>query len=351
MLDNLPVMAICGWSGAGKTTLIEQIIPPLHKKGLKVAVVKHDTHGIDVDRPGKDSDRFFRAGADVVLQGPQQELLRLHQNDSESLRRILTQLAERYDLVLVEGHKGTALPKIWLVSEDELAPPVQAGQVLAVLNRDGDRPTVALDILEKWLFEKWLRTPVFGCVLIGGDSSRMGKPKHLLRRNGHTWLQHTAELLQELCEQVVIVGAGTVPDELGQHGRLADISEAEGPMAGLLSAMRWAPQVSWLLAACDLPAISLEVFHWLLATRTPGVWATVPGLAGEVGVEPLLAHYDFRCRLLVEQLASDQEFSLSRLAGRPKIISPVPPNHLASAWQNINTPDELQSYDTIAGRY
>ena len=92
------------------------------------------------------------------------------------------------------------------------------------------------------------------------------------------------------------------------------------------------------------------VFHWLLASRAPGVWATLPGLAAESGVEPLLAHYDFRCGVLVEQLAANSEFSLSRLDGNPKIISPVPPDQLASAWQNINTPDELQSFNTMAGR-
>ena len=345
MLDNLPVFAICGWSGSGKTTLSEQIIAPLRKRGLKLAVVKHDAHGVDVDRPGKDSDRFFKAGADVVLQGPQQNLQRIHQSDSESLGVILTRLARQYDLVLVEGHKGTPLSKIWLLSEGELAPPAQVEKVLAVLGRNVDRPTVALDILKKWLPEQWVNTPVFGCVLIGGASSRMGKPKHLIRLNGHTWIQHTAELLQSVCEEVVIVGSGTVPDELGQHGRLADISEAEGPMAGLLAAMRWAPQVSWLIAACDLPAISLEVFHWLLASRVPGVWATLPRLAGEAGVEPLLAHYDFRCRVLVEQLAADREFSLSRLAGHPNIISPIPPDQLALAWKNVNTVNELQSFN------
>ena len=122
MFDNLPAFAICGWSGSGKTTLIEQIIPTLCKKGLKIVVVKHDTHGIDVDNTGKDSDRFLQAGADVLLQGPKEELQRIHRSDSESLRVILARLAQQYDLVLIEGNKGTALPKIWLLSEDELAP-------------------------------------------------------------------------------------------------------------------------------------------------------------------------------------------------------------------------------------
>ena len=348
MLDNLPAFAICGWSGSGKTTLIEQIIPALCKKGLKLAVIKHDAHGIDVDHPGKDSDRFFKAGADVLLQGPLQDLMRIHRPSRAGLNSILKLLSQQYDLVLVQGHKGTPLPKVWLLSEDDQAPPTKVDQILAVLSRDADRPTLVLDILKNWLSEQCLKTPVFGCVLIGGSSSRMGKAKHLLRRNGRTWLAHTAELLGQLCRQVVIVGSGVVTDELNQHLRLADIPQAQGPIAGLLSAMRWAPQASWLVAACDLPQMSSDALRWLLASRAPGVWATLPSLAGTSGVEPLLAHYDFRSCLLLEHLITDRQFSLSRLATHPKVISPAPPDKLSPAWQNINTPDELQSFSTMA---
>ena len=185
---------------------------------------------------------------------------------------------------------------------------------------------------------------VFGCVLIGGKSSRMGTAKQLLRRGGRTWLEHTVALLGQVCEQVVISGSGEIPDALGDYPHLSDVPDAQGPMAGLLAAMRWAPRASWLVAACDLPKMSLEALHWILASRAPGVWAILPTLAGKDGVEPLLAHYDSRCRLLVEQLAGDGDFSLSRLAQHPKTISPVPPVQLSGAWQNINTVDELQSF-------
>ncbi len=63
------ILGICGFKNTGKTTLIERLIPRLKTMGLEVLVIKHDSHGIDVDRPGKDSGRFFRAGVDVLLQG------------------------------------------------------------------------------------------------------------------------------------------------------------------------------------------------------------------------------------------------------------------------------------------
>ena len=188
-------------------------------------------------------------------------------------------------------------------------------------------------------------SPVFGCVLIGGKSSRLGKPKHLLEHAaGQTWLEHTVELLQQIAEQVIIVGAGEVPHSLADHMRLADAPDAVGPLAGILAAMRWAPAVSWLVAACDLPELSVAALRWLLGTRAPGVWATLPGLPGQSGIEPVLAHYDFRARSLLEQIAEQGNFSLNQLSVFPEVISPTPPTDLVPAWKNVNTPDELRVY-------
>ena len=66
-MDAIPVIAFAAYSGTGKTTLIEQIIPRLRAKGLQLAVIKHDGHRFDIDREGKDSWRFTRAGAEVTV--------------------------------------------------------------------------------------------------------------------------------------------------------------------------------------------------------------------------------------------------------------------------------------------
>lgn len=113
-------------------------------------------------------------------------------------------------------------------------------------------------------------------------------------------------------------------------------------MAGVLAALRWAPQVSWLVVACDLPQLSLPSLEWLISTRSPGVWATLPRLQGpDRPTEPLLAHYDYRTRPL-EDLAVDGDFSLSHLGSHPKVITPAPPAALEPAWQDVDTPAELE---------
>jgi molybdopterin-guanine dinucleotide biosynthesis protein MobB len=348
MCPDLPVFGVFGASGSGKTTLIEALVARLRARGLSVAVAKIHAHGIEVDRPGKDSDRFFRAAADSYLEGPDEAFLRTHLGDREPAGR-LRDLARRCDLVLVEGRKRIACEKLWLLGEGETAPPPEASDVLAVLPRDAGRAEKAWTILDAWLARRWRRTPVYGGVLIGGKSTRMGRPKHLVESGGKTWLERAVELLRGGTERVVIIGAGDVPASLEGVARLPDVPDAEGPMAGLLAAVRWAPHVSWLVSACDLPGMTAGALEWLLSTRAPGVWATLPRLPAGAGVEPpavsfvepLLAHYDFRAGPLLENLAAEGRYSLSRLAAHPKVASPSPPADLEAAWENVNTPDDL----------
>lgn len=340
-LDALPVFGVCGRSGAGKTTLLERIVRHFCERGLRVAVVKHYVHGVKTDVPGKDSDRFFRAGADALLQGPAEEFLRAHGTGDHRLVPVLRGLARRYDLVLVEGHKGTPLAKAWLLSEGETEPPPGTENVAAVLPREAGRFAALRALLEAWLPRRWLEPPVYGCVLIGGGSTRFGKPKHLMVTRGATWLERTLRCLGEVAVRTAITGGGPVPPSLESHPRLPDVPDAAGPLAGILAAMRWAPEVSWLVAACDLPWLSGDALRWLLSTRAPGVWATVPMLPGESHPEPLLAHYDFRAHHLLEELAARGDFCPARIVANPHIISPCPPSGLAGAWRNVNAEGDL----------
>jgi molybdopterin-guanine dinucleotide biosynthesis protein MobB len=339
-LSTLPAFGICGWSGSGKTTLIEAVISPLLKKGLKVAVLKHTNHPITVDCQGKDSDRFFRAGADVLLQGPDQGLFRIQGSADVELSSSLRGLSLRYDLILVESHKGSPLPKVWLEGPSQGPPPERVQEIMASLPRNSDRVESLLAILETWLPRQWKRPPVFGCVLIGGKSRRMGYPKHLIETNGKTWIQRTVEVLEPLTAQVVVAG-GT--SEMAKAVHLADVPDVRGPMAGVLSAMRWAPHATWLVVACDLPLLSRPSLEWLLSTRSPGTWATLPQFKGAGRrIESLLAHYDYRARGLIEDLAAQNDFSLYHLGSHPKVNTPAPPPALEPAWQDVDTPAQLE---------
>lgn len=339
-LQNLPVLGICGYSGSGKTTLIEALIPYLVSKGLRVMTLKHDVHGLDVDKRGKDSDRFFRAGSDVFLNGLGENLARFHESAADSsLTSVLEQMIPHYDLILVEGHKFTPLPhKIWLRRHSSDKCPKEIPRILCDLNRTIDRQSTVRKLVDSWLPEIWNRTPVYGGILIGGKSRRMGRPKHLIAQKNHTWLENTIEKVRPFVEDIVILGRGKVPAKLNDVRVLPDIEEECGPKAGMLSAMRWNPGVSWIFAACDLPMISGAAVKWLKSQRTPGTWAVVPSLPGKGTVEPLLAWYDFRARTLLEECPRPMD-----MAGRPKVVTAEPPTRIAAAWTNVNTPAEMKA--------
>ncbi len=348
MIESLPVLALCGFSGSGKTTLILKLLDYLCKeRALSVAILKNDVHGLNIDRPGKDTDRFFQAGADVYARGPKQSFQRAHPRAKQDFFYRLRDLAGHYDFLLVEGHKTIDLPKIWLLSENEAAPPEGIKQVLAVLPRDSDRMQGVLPILKARIRETHDRAPVVGCVLIGGKSRRMGQPKHLLMRDQKTWLAHTVERLMEVCSDVVICGSGEIPETLSHHQRLPDPPDVKGPLAGMLAAMRWQPNTRWLVAACDLPHLSVEALNWLLSQSKPGIWGVVPQLAGSPGLEPLLAYYDGRCRRLFEILVAQGNYCPLPVTEHDRVLTPTVPDALAAAWENANTPDALRRVDGI----
>ncbi len=340
LFGDLPVLAITGFSGSGKTTLIEAILPHLLVQGLSVVVIKHDAHGLQIDSPGKDSDRCYQAGADIALHGPDEVLLRAHAERHFPLARVLETLTCRYDLVLVEGHKETPLAKIWLAADDTNAPPpVGVSAVLACLSRDQDRQQWLLDFIADWLPGQWSRRPLYGCVLIGGRSRRMGQTKHLLRTaSGKTWLETTLAALQGVVEKTVIAGAGALPPTLTETTQLADVDTVTGPLAGILAAMRWAPQVSWLVVACDLPRLEPAALHWLQRQRRPGVWAVMPQSdIDNDHCEPLLACYEAQALHWCEQLRLAGQPAPHRLAERQQCITPLPPATLRTSWFNANS--------------
>ena len=115
---SIPVLGFCAYSGTGKTTLLKQLIPELNRRGLRLAVIKHAHHNFDVDIPGKDSYEMRKAGAKQMLVASHVRWALMTEDalDSDpSLPHLLKQIeAEKVDIVLVEGFKKLALPKIEL---------------------------------------------------------------------------------------------------------------------------------------------------------------------------------------------------------------------------------------------
>lgn len=106
------VFSFIAWSGTGKTTYLEGLIAALKARGQRVAAVKHDAHRFDIDREGKDSWRFAKAGADVVAVADAEKCAVMEYRP-RTLRDILGQLHD-VDIVLVEGWHAEAQRPILL---------------------------------------------------------------------------------------------------------------------------------------------------------------------------------------------------------------------------------------------
>jgi len=145
-----PVISVVGKSGVGKTTFLEKLIPELKRRGLRVAVVKHDAHSFEIDHPGKDTWRHRQAGADVVLISSSTQLALIARQDHDaSLDELVQMVAPRVDLVLTEGYKRGTAPKIEVsrraVSADLLCAPHELLAVVTDHPLDISVPQFALD--------------------------------------------------------------------------------------------------------------------------------------------------------------------------------------------------------------
>lgn len=108
----IPIISVVGKSGVGKTTLLEKLIAELKRRGYRVATVKHDVHGFEIDQPGKDSWRLAQAGSDTVVIASPKKLALIKSLDRELALSEIAPFLEDVDIVLTEGYKREGMPKI-----------------------------------------------------------------------------------------------------------------------------------------------------------------------------------------------------------------------------------------------
>ena len=107
-MQDIPIVSFVAWSGTGKTTFLEKLIPALKARGLRLCVMKHDAHEFQADREGKDSWRMTRAGADVTIVTNGKHAA-VFENRPVSAEALLARV-EGVDLILTEGYKHGPLP-------------------------------------------------------------------------------------------------------------------------------------------------------------------------------------------------------------------------------------------------
>lgn len=183
--------------------------------------------------------------------------------------------------------------------------------------------------------------PVYGLVLSGGKSRRMGRDKALLERDGQSQLAFIVELMGQHVERVFVSTRVDQEDEpeRARYDLVVDHYEDMGPLAGILSAMDDYPDADWLVVACDLPNIGGETLEYLLANRSPAHPFTAFVSSHDRLPEPLCAVYRADSAALIRQFADDGVHCPRRILIRSDthLLKQVDPASL----DNVNTPGDL----------
>jgi molybdopterin-guanine dinucleotide biosynthesis protein A len=138
-----------------------------------------------------------------------------------------------------------------------------------------------------------LADKLYGLVLSGGKSTRMGKDKGLLDYHGTPQRDYTYNLLSQVCDETFLSIRKNQADEIPNDFKtILDEDEFKGPFNGILSAHKKHPKVAWLVLACDMPLMSVEALQELIAARNPNKLATAFALKGNPLPEPLAAIWE-----------------------------------------------------------
>ncbi|MFC1816057.1 molybdopterin-guanine dinucleotide biosynthesis protein B [Thermodesulfobacteriota bacterium] len=121
-----PIISVVGKSEAGKTTLIEKLIPKLKKRGYRIGIIKHAFHEFEFDKQGKDSWRHKTAGAETVIVSSPGTIVMVKDSHDEALD-VLSTYFQDVDLVLTEGFKKENKPQIEIFRKNRHKAPLSMG--------------------------------------------------------------------------------------------------------------------------------------------------------------------------------------------------------------------------------
>ncbi len=180
-------------------------------------------------------------------------------------------------------------------------------------------------------------------VLAGGESRRMGRDKAALSWQGQTLLERTVQTARQAVPRVLVAGRArpaewAVPDV----PFLPDARPGEGPLRGLEAALVFAAPAAVLAVACDMPLLSPDALHWLLAQA-----ATAPADADGLAVrnsgqwEPLFSIYFASCLPRVRERLALGQRSLHRLIKAGNFTAADTPPWVGAQLVNVNTPADM----------
>jgi molybdenum cofactor guanylyltransferase len=360
-------IAFCGLSNSGKTTLVSKLIKEL-STDYNVGYLKHDAHGFEMDKTGKDTWHATNSGASVVVINDETKHNTLKKYNHKDIFSDETYMD--CDFVILEGYKTSAIAKIVFVDPaGEIFTKLESDEsVVALIVEDDERRKLIPDTLSKLpiytrddvtlikeqllniFLEKSNNMPIYGLVLAGGKSSRMKQDKPAMVYHGEkTQLEYLYDVLSSSCESVFI----SCRQEQKNQRPYSNFNIVEdqfldmGPMGGILSAMRQHPHAKWMVLACDLPLVTQETINQIIDNAHPFKMATAFENIEGRRLEPLCTLYSPWSYKRMLQLVGQDRFCPQKFLWNAPIKKI--PLHENTNLSNANTPQDFIEIIQIIG--
>ena len=302
-------IVICGSSGSGKRTLIKKLMG-MFRKNYRLGYVKYDAHTA-LGQNLLDYDMVF-----VEM---------LSQEDDPNhilLKKYLS--SDRKDIVAVVGLNSSKVEESipWFHCDD-------------------------LDGISRFInnFRKSLiaSRSLYGLVLVGGRSTRMGRDKAELSYHGKSQIGHICSLLDNFVDTTYISCRFEQKDSLcfGRYKTIQDRFLGFGPIGGILSAFQKHHQAAWIVVACDMPFIDKKSIEYLIEKRNPYRFATCFYNPKKKWPEPLFAIYEPKAAMRLGHYLFTGLFCPRKILANSRIeqLNPLSLDVL----NNVNTPDEFKT--------
>jgi molybdenum cofactor guanylyltransferase len=275
-------IAFCGYSNSGKSTLISELLKKLTPQ-YEIGYYKHDAHRFEMDKEGKDTFVARASGASSLLINSDEQSAMLNWAEHRDFSPYQSFIDN--DFVFIEGFKNSGLPKFLVLGEGEqkekLLNDYHAGRfenIIGIVGREeqgnfGETPYfMASDIsnIAQFIVERIksliVKRPLYGLILTGGKSSRMGEDKGQINYHGVSQVEHCYDLLSRVTDQCFVSCREDQLDlpHLKNCQKITDKFLGMGPMGGILTAMQEHPNARILVLAVDLPFVSFESLKTLV---------------------------------------------------------------------------------------
>lgn len=267
----------CGFSGSGKTTLISKLTNILSKK-FPIGYIKHDAHKFVMDHENKDTSIIYNSGANKVFINDKNHFAFI--NSGNYNPTVIRKVFNDCDFVFVEGYKYLDNPKIIIIDENkQIIKEYNEGKISNVLCFVGEYDYIEIDkpyfnrndlegisnFILNYFENLSKKINIYGLVLAGGKSTRMGKDKAQLEYHGKNQVEYTCDLLSKYCDRVFVSTRDKVYSS--KYESIFDTFLNLGPVGGILSAQTLLPNTAFLVVACDMPYINERTIEKIVSER------------------------------------------------------------------------------------